>query len=339
MAASSNYRRRRSLDASVQAESRIAFTLVELLVVIAIIGILVALLLPAIQSAREAARRAQCLNNLKQVGIAIHNFEGSIKYVPASREPCGVRTWAVALLPYLEETAASSRWDRTTGYYGQSPESRAFQVSSYYCPSRRSPPKLSTLGDTPIDRDLSESNNQPGGLGDYAGVGGDGRPSWDFVDPNIPAPNGAFVHAGPFDMNGNPNEVNCNDDRLKPGVKIQYIVRFTKVSDGLSKTLFVGEKHIHQDGHGRGDFGDASIYNADEAYCFLRYAGAGRALASSPIETKGAWNYSNFGSYHPGICNFVLGDGSVRSVSNSIDTTTLGYLAHRADGQVAELTE
>jgi type II secretory pathway pseudopilin PulG len=310
-----------------------------LLVVIAIIGVLVALLLPAVQAAREASRRSQCQNNLKQIGLGILNFESAKGFVPASREPCGVRTWAVAILPYMEQTAATSRWDFTTSYYNQRPENRTFQVPSYYCPTRRTPPQLSTLGDTPIDRDPSEANNLPGGLGDYAAVGGDGKPNWDFAEPDEPQPNGAFVHAGPFDQDGNPNTLNCDNDRLKKGAIIKYVVQLKRITDGLSNTLFVGEKHLHEEGAGRGDYGDASVYNADEAYCFIRYAGPGRPLAAGPFETRGPWNNSVFGSWHPEICQFLIGDGSVRPIMNTIDTTTLSYLANRQDGQVVDLAQ
>jgi prepilin-type N-terminal cleavage/methylation domain-containing protein len=313
-----------------------AFTLVELLVVIAIIGVLVALLLPAVQAAREAARRTQCVNNLKQIGLGIQNFESTLQYVPASRMPCGGDTWAVAILPYMEATAAYSRWDHKTNYYRQKPENRTFQVHGYYCPSRRDPPQLSVLGDTPIDRSPSPENNMPGGLGDYAGVGGDGRPAWDFVDPFAPnGPTGPFVHAGPFDQNGNPNEANCDgNDRLKTGVIVEYQVRYKSITDGLSNTLFVGEKHLHEDGMGDGAYGDSSVYNPDEAYVFIRYGGMGRPIATGPREPRGAWNYSNFGSWHTGICQFVWGDGSVRVLLNSIDTLTLSYLTSIADGNI-----
>ena len=120
---------------AVKGIGRSGFTLVELLVVIAIIGILVALL-PAIQAAQGGTTR-QCLNNLKQIGLAIQNYELTKKHVPASREPCGANTWAVASLPYMEESAAESRWNHQVGYYQQLPENRTFQVVSYYCPSRR----------------------------------------------------------------------------------------------------------------------------------------------------------------------------------------------------------
>src|SRR5688572_13809052 len=100
-----NFRRALAFSGRVamRFRSRGGFTLVELLVVIAIIGILVALLLPAIQAAREAARRTQCLNHLKQIGLAMHMFHDTVKKIPPSRMPCHHGTWASAIWPYLEE--------------------------------------------------------------------------------------------------------------------------------------------------------------------------------------------------------------------------------------------
>src|SRR5687767_10082548 len=97
---------------------RAAFTLVELLVVIAIIGVLVALLLPAVQAAREASRRTQCASHLKQVGLGCSNFEDTYKYVPYSRIDTR-ETWAVILLPYLEQPGQFALWDMTKNYYTQ----------------------------------------------------------------------------------------------------------------------------------------------------------------------------------------------------------------------------
>ncbi len=116
---------------------RQAFTLVELLVVIAIIGILVALLLPAIQAAREAARRAQCTNNLKQMGIAAHNFHDTHKALPPSRIVEHQATWLYLILPYMEDVQLGTLWDISEGdFYDQSYQVRTAQVPTYICPSQ-----------------------------------------------------------------------------------------------------------------------------------------------------------------------------------------------------------
>src|SRR5262245_1232961 len=102
--------------------SRSAFTLVELLVVIAIIGVLVALLLPAVQAARESARRSQCSNHLKQLGLAVQGFEDVNKVLPPARmDNYGGVTWAVFILPYLEQDQFYKQWDINRWYYDQGP--------------------------------------------------------------------------------------------------------------------------------------------------------------------------------------------------------------------------
>ena len=106
---------------------RRAFTLVELLVVIAIIGILVGLLLPAVQAAREAARRMSCSNNLKQLGLANHNFADTFKAFPPAKvadTPYGSATWAVLILPYLEQSNGYNLWDLKKAYSDQDDTSR-----------------------------------------------------------------------------------------------------------------------------------------------------------------------------------------------------------------------
>ena len=146
------------------------FTLVELLVVIAIIGILVALLLPAVQAAREAARRTQCTNHLKQVGLAVHNFHQVRNGVPpAHLTGGGHATWLVLIMPYLEQSAQYERYDIERTYYVQPLEVIQTQVPFYYCPSRRSPPQLSVTGDG-----RGSVPHRPGALNDYALCGGDG---------------------------------------------------------------------------------------------------------------------------------------------------------------------
>src|SRR5262245_17140423 len=113
-----------------------AFTLVELLVVIAIIGILVALLLPAIQAAREAARRSQCANNLKQIGLAVHNYHDSKKALPPERISDHQATWLYLILPYIENSVLGTQWDLKTGCFYDQPRSvRTAVVKEYVCPS------------------------------------------------------------------------------------------------------------------------------------------------------------------------------------------------------------
>src|SRR5690242_11677863 len=159
---------------------RKAFTLVELLVVIAIISILIGMLLPAVQKAREAALRISCANNLKQIGLAMHLHHNDFERLPPSRVyPVrivtpgtlvyeGGATWAVFILPYLEQDNFYRRWDVNATYYDQVPGARQYNVKGYFCPVRRSPQDgFSVSGDVPpiSPRDFP---NMPGGLADYA---------------------------------------------------------------------------------------------------------------------------------------------------------------------------
>lgn len=164
----------------MQARRRCGWTLVELLVVLAIVGMLLALLLPAVQSAREAARRAQCQNNLKQVGLAIHGFHDTHRFLPQARLPCFHGTWASELWPWLDQQSAADRWDRAKGFYFQPLENVQVQVPGYYCPTRRGP-QLSVTGD---GRGVPRL---PGALSDYAVVWGGGTPG------DVDSANGAFI--------------------------------------------------------------------------------------------------------------------------------------------------
>jgi prepilin-type N-terminal cleavage/methylation domain-containing protein len=145
---------------------RHAFTLIELLVVIAIISILVGLLLPAVQKVREAANRVSCGNNLHQLVVAMHNHHDTLGYLPPSRNDARGVTWAVLILPYMEQDNLYKLWDIERSYYDQSDMARYGVVKNYYCPSRRSSqtaPTLSILGDDP-----GNGSNTPGSLCDYA---------------------------------------------------------------------------------------------------------------------------------------------------------------------------
>src|SRR5262245_59465845 len=163
---------------------RRAFTLIELLVVIAIISVLIGMLLPAVQKAREAASRISCANNLKQIGLAMHMYHHDQDRLPPNRlivpenplsplgKPTGGATWAVLLLPYLEQDNLHRQWNVRLNYYDQNATARNSTVKTYFCPSRRSP-GLSVSGDVPSDAftnppPLVATLHYPGGLGDYA---------------------------------------------------------------------------------------------------------------------------------------------------------------------------
>lgn len=304
---------------------RPAFTLIELLVVIAIIAILIALLVPAVQKVREAAARAQCGNNLKQMGLAVQSYHDSYKIVPYSREDTR-ETWAVILLPFIDQGSLFSQWVMGTSYYNQNAIARETPVPVYFCPSRRSPtsaPTTSTTGDVDqvtLDPLPAGTPNVPGCLGDYAACTGDPSGTADYLIGMGTPPvvmggeaNGAFIY-----KTGN--------------------LKFAQITDGLSNTIFIGEKAVPVGRFGIGPRTvgtvsggpDGAMFNGDHGSSF-KSAGVGAPLA------KGVTGSSGFGSWHPGFCQFVFGDGTVRAIPVSIDLTLLGHLANRRDDTAVSL--
>lgn len=309
---------------------RTGFTLVELLVVIAIIGVLVALLLPAVQAAREAGRRATCTNNLKQIALAGANFESTFKKIVPTRLPCQIGSWAVVLWPYTEQTALIQAWDLKKSYYIQNDqEARRRQVSFYYCPSRRS--ASDNLISIDGDNNNGLTNRFPGALGDYACSVGDGS-AWDYPD----VANGAVVAA-------HADGSVCNGDEPTQTLKgsVRYAIGIAHIEDGTSNTFFFGEKHVPEfffasgklrEAYGRMGAADTALYNPDNLENYGRWAGV-YPLALGPSDYTPNDQNLMFGSAHPGIVQFAYVDGSVRSINVSVTTDVLSRLSLRSDGQ------
>ena len=329
----------------------LAFTLVELLVVIAIIGILVALLLPAIQAARESARRSQCVNHLKQIGIGFINHESTHKSLPSSGwhpwvvgdpvlgtgrvQPGG---WMYQILPFIEEQAIYDITD--DGDLKITPRQKALSVklqestvSIFNCPSRR-PAKA--YGFRLANTWIPHNSDRPSQVarGDYAANSGDGQgmdwwveepgktasyekldghPEWLLVDYNNPK-----GHQWP-PFNGQTG--------------INYLgaeIKYRHITDGTSKTYMVGEKYMNADWYddpdGKNEPGDNhSIY---QGYDWDTHRWANEVWLPTQ-DTPGLDGYWSYGSAHPGAWNMVLCDGSVQSQSYDIDGKIYGEFANR----------
>jgi prepilin-type N-terminal cleavage/methylation domain-containing protein len=340
---------------------RSAFTLIELLVVIAIIAILIGLLLPAVQKVREAAARASCSNNLHNIALAVHNYHDANGKFPPVRIGNNHATWFVLIMPYMEQENISKGWDFKIRYVHQTDEYRRMQVRSYYCPSRRSagdnlvhqaeqvipaditpPPNFSGSSS---DTRFSGTNQPPGALGDYAANLGE---YGFFASP----PREICFGTG---ANGALVQGTAVTDPADPLKLLSWTSNtgISSITDGTTNTFMVGEKHVPAGMFGRLKVGDGSIYLGVWTTYSGRVAGIAHPLAKGPNDVdpvraeppppgqSGTWRpggdavYSKrFGSWHSGVCQFALCDGSVRAVRTSIDEVTLGKLAARNDGQV-----
>jgi prepilin-type N-terminal cleavage/methylation domain-containing protein len=283
---------------------RAGFTLIEVLVVIAIIAILIGLLLPAVQWAREAANRTSCANNLHQIGVAIRLYEQMHRKLPPSALDNEGASWAWLILPFLEQDNLYRQWPVGQPYYCAPKEVRLTPIPNYFCPSRRSPGPETIGVAFPQAQGCLTDQSVEGSVGDYAASAG--TTGFDYTIQLINSK--VIIHpTGTF--------------RFAKGV------RLVEVTDGLSQTLLAGEKHIPDSLFGEYPY-DCSVYDGHNRVCSVRCAGPGFRLAQSRKDLAQV-----FGSAHPGLVQFVFGDGSVRPLFVSIDPYTLGLLANRSDGE------
>jgi len=284
---------------------RQGFTLVELLVVIAIIGTLVGLLLPAVQTAREAGRRMSCANNLKQLGLGIVNYEHARKTYPSGRDTknqYGV-SWAFRLLPYVEQTQIYASYDKNARV-DEDANSVAMRtpVSTFFCASRRSPA---------ADRNF-DNNDQPP-LKTGVAAGGD-----------YAANAGSYYNYG---VSGT-----AFDPKQSGPIYTYSAVQSRQVTDGLSKTFAGGERHIPKTTQSSSpdmvqhDQGDTAIFAADTPLTIFR--DTARGIADGPKDL----NPRKYGSMHPAVTNFVFLDGHVEAIDNATDATLLRWYCTVGDG-------
>ncbi len=308
---------------------RKAFTLIELLVVIAIIAILIGLLLPAVQKVREAASRMSCANNLKQMGLAVHNYHGTYSCIPPSRND-PIATFAVFILPFLEGDATHKLWNFSKAYYDASNKvARETTVKVYICPARRSAATagLSISGDIP-DSASYGTTHVPGALGDYAMNAGDPGSVAEY-----------WWAPSPSQTKPACNGVGIIDNDWETGKGKRYL-KFSEITDGLSNTICFGEKHVPPNKLGQISY-DNSIYNGDKTGARRQVGSStppgGATILLAKFATDATTNV--FGSWHSGVVQFVLCDGSVKALRSSMSADPLRKLANRSDGELIDGSE
>ncbi len=365
-------------------EQEKAFTLVELLVVIAIIGVLIALLLPAVQAAREAARRMQCSNHMKQMGLAVHNFHDTYGGLPPSHiGPYSRVTFWFVILPFMEQAAPYERLisnntnkglganletpdktDATPNYSGNVPGTTDAEreeyikalcrISPYYCPTRRGAGDRITNSGMPQTNDCEETDFTRqfayGPANDYCIVQvmansdpatqGMFNEHCDSITPTWASAGGSSSFADDLNRDRSPfrcalqTTVSYVDEDLKNWQPRDEMAWW---ADGASNQIIIGEKYYMPD--------EQYVHRNDGTWLFSHYdnwGGLGRGFHRSWFMlTRGLMkeqvqcnnNWKKFGSWHPGVCNFIIGDGSVRAVSVTVSTENiLVPLAFVGDG-------
>jgi len=310
-------------------QRRRGFTLVELLVVIAVIGVLVALLLPAVQAAREAARRSDCQNHLKQLGLAVHNFEGTRKELPlayTNQSLPGKNNWVPFILPYLEQQNLVNGYDLTIDWWiNPNRPLVALRLPVLQCPSTPDPNRIQ-------DKPETTPPNKTGAVGDYftpAGV----HPDINLVLPTSEQVNTASDLRGVICWHSAANTQNT----------------LASILDGTSNSIMVGECAGREDVWRRRIKTPVNFTSTPKVRaCGGAWATTDNAyeigqrkawdLAFGPIPGQVAINNSNewghcFYSFHPGGANFLFADGSVRFLGETTNLRLLANLVTRAGAE------
>ena len=319
---------------------KLAFTLIELLVVIAIIGVLVGLLLPAVQQAREAARRSACGNNLKNLGLACHNFENvNGNFPPGAHNDDNIAVgWAFYILPYLEENiifddvagkiiAAQVTEKRLLpkGGYGMSSLdsasgwNRSFNVSRSGNTAKRTLSAFSCSSSR-----LPKFDNDGYGVSNYAGCAG----------TTVGADSG-----GTFGSTGRINGGGQNGIIRKPlNNNNVWVTAITDILDGTSKTILLGEVDETFTAKAS-NLGSQAMplwigQNNNGTWAKAETGGHNRLTgADFAINSQADWKSDlAFGSAHPGSAQFVMADGTVKSLSETISSSVYDSLGNREDG-------
>jgi prepilin-type N-terminal cleavage/methylation domain-containing protein/prepilin-type processing-associated H-X9-DG protein len=295
--------------------SRRGFTLIELLVVIAIIGILIALLLPAVQKVREAANRMQCQNNLRQMALALHAYHDSQGLLPpgVALGAGNLFSFHVALLPYLEQDNLYRKFDFNARYDNAANLALGLVlVPSYRCPSA-----------TQLTTEY--------GSGEWSG----GQPTLTMHYYGVAGPLGTNPQTGkPYTFRPTNQGNEATQGLLGMGSK----VRLTDVTDGTSNTLMLGEISWTDANYYRvwirGTYDDSTANLDRDTTCCRNVA---NALKSTRYNGSDNANNVSFGSEHAGGgANFALGDGSVRWVSPGIRLETYLSVASYNGGEVVD---
>ena len=300
---------------------KVGFTLIELLVVIAIIAVLIALLLPAVQQAREAARRSQCKNNLKQLGLALHNYHDSLRAFPISlyggygdTANVGGYTqtskswgWPVHVLPYLDQAPLYMLCNPGVNTIAASGQ-LATVVPVFNCPS-------DPAGTREIENHTYITGSQTCAILNYKGVMGSDW-DWGAYANNVVTTGDSFT----------------NNNGLLYTLDYRDFRRISKVTDGLSNTMFLGEtvanKNFAVDPNGPGN----NWMNAAST-CATTAVPMNTFTFSSPTSVPWDQRWS-FGSAHVGGAHYLMGDGAVRFISTNIALATFRSLATIAGGEV-----